>query len=121
MYWSSIYGHVLDLVAHDPVVRDATLVVRHEDLCARPHDTIDRILDHAGLDATSFGDARERYAHTLHAPRYYRATLDDAELCDLTETTAETATRLGYHDHDHDHEPAPSQPSLAIEPTRPIA
>ena len=96
MYWASIYGHVLDLVARDPAVRDATVLVRHEDLCAQPHQSIERILQHADLDVPSFSEVRDRYAQRLGKPRYYRATLDDTELADLAETTASVATRLGY-------------------------
>jgi Sulfotransferase family len=117
LYWTSIYGHVLHQIAHDPAVRDATLLVRHEDLCAQPDQTIDRILDHAELDPASFNHVRDRYAQRLHQPRYYRATLDDTELSDLAETTTETATRLGYHDH----RPTSSSAGAVIQPTRPAA
>ena len=96
MYWASIYGHVLDLTTRDPLVREATTFVRHEDLCAEPQQTIDRILAHAALDPASFGTVLERYAAKLRQPRYYRAALDDAELRDIEETTAEVAGRLGY-------------------------
>lgn len=96
MYWSSIYGHVLDLADRDPLVREATLFVRHEDLCADPGNTIDRMLRHAALDAAAFVDVREQYAVRLAQPQYYRATLDDAELRDLQETTTAVATRVGY-------------------------
>ena len=96
MYWASIYGHVLGLVEHDPAVRDATLFVRHEDLCAQPHETIDRMLDHAGLDAPSFTGIRDHYAARLHQPRYYRATLTEAEQTDIERTTTDVAARLGY-------------------------
>lgn len=107
MYWASIYGHVLDLIARDPAVRDATLLVRHEDLCTQPHETISRILNHTDLDPTSFNQIRDHYAQQLHPPRYYRATLNDTELSDLAETTTDTATRLGYHHP----EPAPPAPA----------
>jgi hypothetical protein len=108
MYWASIYGYVLGLVEHDPVVRDATLFVRHEDLCAYPHETIDRMLEHTGLDAVGFTGIRDRYAATLHQPRYYRATLTDTEQSDIEETTADVAARFGY--------PPPSP--AATEPAR---
>jgi hypothetical protein len=95
-YWSSIYGHMLDLTDHDPLVRQATMVVRHEDLCAHPRETIDRILEHTALDPARFTEIRQQYATRLEQPRYYRATLDDDELCDLDETTSAVASRLGY-------------------------
>ena len=72
------------------------MLVRHEDLCAQPRQTIERILQHTELDPASFSDVRDRYAQRLGKPRYYRATLDDTELADLAETTAHVATRLGY-------------------------
>lgn len=96
MYWASVYGYVLGLVERDPAVRDATLFVRHEDLCASPYETIDRMLDHTGLDAASFTGVRDRYAARLQQPSYYRATLSEAEQSDIAETTAAVAARLGY-------------------------
>jgi hypothetical protein len=96
MYWAFIYGHVLDLAANDVLVRQATTLVRHEDLCAEPRETIDRLLAHAELDPARFGGLRESYAARLRQPTYYRATLDDAELADINETTSEVASRLGY-------------------------
>lgn len=97
MYWSSIYGHVLDLADRDPLVREATLFVRHEDLCATPRETIDRMLQHTALDPTAFAEIREQYASRLAQPRYYSASFDDAELDDLEETTAAVGRRLAYH------------------------
>ena len=96
MYWASIYGHVLDLAARDPLVREATIFVRHEDLCAEPRQTIDRMLAHAELNPAGFGAVREQYAAALRQPRYYRAALANAELGDIEETTADVARRLGY-------------------------
>jgi hypothetical protein len=96
LYWSSIYGHVLDLAERDPLVGEAVMFVRHEDLCAAPRDTIDRILAHAKLDAGSFQEVRERYASTLTQPGYYRATLDAVERLALTTATRDVAARLGY-------------------------
>ncbi len=96
MYWASIYGHVLDLAARDPLVREATIFVRHEDLCAEPRQTIDRMLAHAALNPAGFCTVREQYAARLRQPRYYRAALDNAELGDIEETTADVARRLGY-------------------------
>jgi len=96
LYWTSIYGHVLELADRDPLVRNATLFVRHEDLCAAPGPTIDRILAHTMLDAESFADVRERYVSKLTQPCYYRATLTLGETSSLERATREVAARLGY-------------------------
>ncbi len=96
LYWASVYGHVLDLAARDPLVREAIMFVRYEDLCASPPATIDRMLEHAKLDGAGFKSVREQFAAKLSAPRYYRASLDDAELHAIEETTHEVAARLGY-------------------------
>jgi hypothetical protein len=96
LYWSSIYGHVLNLTERDPLVGEALMFVRYEDLCAAPCDTIDRILAHARLDPRSFRKARARYASALKQPRYYRASLDSAERLALERATQEVAARLGF-------------------------
>jgi hypothetical protein len=96
LYWASMYAHVLDLIARDPLVRDAVLVVHHEDLCSKPQETMDRMLAHVQLDAASFETVREQYAKVLAPPQYYRAQLDDEELHALLHATREVAGRLGY-------------------------
>jgi hypothetical protein len=96
LYWSSIYGHVLTPAEQDLLVREAVLFVRHEDLCTAPHATIDRMLAHAKLDASSFRMVRARYASVLAEPRYYRATLEPAEAAALELTTKDVSARLGY-------------------------
>jgi hypothetical protein len=111
MYWSSIYGHVLDLADRDPLVREATLFIRHEDLCATPRETIDRMLHHAGLDAAGFAEIRDHYASRLAQPRYYSASFDDAELDDLEETTTAVGRRLAYHAADLRPCPDPCPPT----------
>lgn len=96
LYWSSMYGHVLDLVDSDPLVRQAVMFVRYEDLCATPRETINAILTHAQLDIASFEQVREQYVAQLKEPAYYRAKFSEKELYQLQVATANVATRLGY-------------------------
>jgi hypothetical protein len=48
-YWDMVYGHLARLLDADAQVRAATKVVRFEDLCAAPAQTIRTALDHCLL------------------------------------------------------------------------
>jgi hypothetical protein len=45
-YWSQIYRYLADLLAADEGLRDASMVVRFEDLCRAPMATLAALLDH---------------------------------------------------------------------------
>lgn len=96
LYWSALYGHVLNQVEQDPLVRAATLFVRYEDLCTTPRETINRIIAHCQLDANSFQEMRDVYEKKLTAPQYYQAKLDEKDLTALRETTKEVAQKFSY-------------------------
>lgn len=92
-YWALVYGHVADVLERDPAVRDGTLVVRFEDLCRWPADTMRRVQRHAGLP----GDALPALAAgRIHAPDYYKPPFTAAERTLIRACTAGTAARFGY-------------------------
>lgn len=93
--WNSVYGHVAWLLATDPLVRDAILVVRHEDLCAEPESTLQRVLEHCGLPFDPI--LVDRLAARLGTPS--SKTGFDATTRELIRSrTAETARHFGYDD-----------------------
>jgi hypothetical protein len=108
MYWASVYGHILDLMASNAQVRKATMLVHYEDLCAEPVETIDKMLAHAALDPAGLGRSRDHYLERVKAPHYYTATLNNAECRDIAETTGQVAASLGYDAEDIGTAPSPT-------------
>jgi len=93
-YWALIHDHVADQVAESPHIRTATRVVRYEDLCRTPRDTLADVLGHCGLAADDgfLGPAAER----IRFPGYYEPKFTDAELAVIERETAAVARRFGY-------------------------
>ncbi|MBT3224294.1 MAG: sulfotransferase, partial [Proteobacteria bacterium] len=100
-YWSSIYSFVADQLASNPKLRHQVLLVRYEDLCTDSADTIDRIVEHTGLDASSFSAIKAEYIEKLQPPGYYKQKFDAEEQKTLLEIVGPTASRFGYHFHEH--------------------
>jgi len=81
-------------LAEDAAVRTATRIVRFEDLCAAPEQTIRAVVDHCALpDAERLA---ARFAPVIRAPDYYVRSFSSADLALIREQTALTARRWGY-------------------------
>jgi hypothetical protein len=93
-YWSLIHDHVAEVLAESPEIRAATYVVRYEDLCQTPRETLAAVLSHCGLAADDgfLAQAAER----IHFPGYYKPKFNDAELAVIERETAATARKFGY-------------------------
>ncbi|WP_316976686.1 sulfotransferase [Shumkonia mesophila] len=93
-YWTLIHDHVADVLAGSPEIRAATRVVRYEDLCQTPRQTIAEALSHCGLAAGEgfLAEAAER----IRFPGYYKPKFTDAELAVIERETAPTARKFGY-------------------------
>jgi hypothetical protein len=92
--WDMVYGHLAGLLASDERVRAATLVVRFEDLCAAPAETIRAVLAHCALPDAERVVAR--FAPGIRPPDYYRFPFTLYELALVRDLTADTAARWGY-------------------------
>jgi len=79
-YWAQTYGYVLDLLENHPEVREASLLLRYEDLCAHSASLIDAILAHCGLPLDGFAATRKEYIARLSPPDYYAAGFSEKEL-----------------------------------------
>jgi hypothetical protein len=93
-YWNSLYRFVARQRASDPVLGEATLLVRYEDLCERPRETLAGVLAHARLDATA--TELDTLASRLSAPSYYAPGFTAEERAVIAEETAEARAILGY-------------------------
>ncbi|EXF45105.1 hypothetical protein BAY1663_02513 [Pseudomonas sp. BAY1663] len=78
----------------DPLLREASLLVRYEDLCAQPREILQQVFAHNQLELEPA--ALERAAAGLHAPTYYRPKFNDDELALIETITRPVAARFGY-------------------------
>ncbi len=95
-YWRSVYEHLYRTVSENPVLSEACLFVRYEDLCLNSDIWIDRILDHCHLNRSVFSVERDRFSRKLGLPRYYQARLASGEKKILWQITEQTAERFDY-------------------------
>lgn len=93
-YWAHIYGHLADRLAANAKLRDAVLIVRHEDLCADTEPTLVGLFQHWELEDASA--IVRRYRAALHRPTYYQPRFNDEEEQAIEEETASVAQRFGY-------------------------
>lgn len=91
--WAQGYALALQYQA-DPSLAPHLLVVRYEDLCAKPEATIDAIARHCGLE--DFANITQQYCQRLSPPEYYQPDFSALEQQAIDEETAELASRLGY-------------------------
>lgn len=85
-YWAMIYGHVAEVLDRDPTLREAAMVLRYEDLCERPEETMRRMMEHCGLSVNA--DVPGKFASRLRPPSYYKPDFTDAELTAIAEESA---------------------------------
>jgi hypothetical protein len=94
MYWDMVYGYLARLLASNRQVRDAAMVVRFEDLCAEPAETVRAVLKHCALpDAENIV---ERCVPGIRAPNYYNSDFSAEELAIVRTETNATAGLWGY-------------------------
>ncbi|MFO1067107.1 MAG: sulfotransferase [Geminicoccaceae bacterium] len=93
-HWATVYGFVLDQLERDPGLARHVRIVRYEDACAEPLQTLRAAADHAELE---FPDSvLAEMASRLAAPAYYKADFSPAEEAAIAEETGAVAMRLGY-------------------------
>jgi hypothetical protein len=94
MYWDMVYGYLGRLLAENAEVRAATLVVRFEDLCESPAQTLQSLLQFCQLP--DFEPIVERFVPSVSYPDYYRSALTDVECDVIREETRASAGVWGY-------------------------
>jgi hypothetical protein len=94
MYWDMVYGYLARLLASNRAVREAALVVRFEDLCAAPVETLRSVLQHCALpDAANIVD---RWAPAIRSPTYYASDFSPQDMTVIHAETSTTAGLWGY-------------------------
>ena len=103
-YWALVYGWLAEQFEREETLREATMIVRYEELCRFPETMLRSILDHCKLHAA---DAVLAFADRLREPAYYQPQFSAEDLDVIAEETSAVAQRLGYADR-----AAPAEPSL---------
>ncbi len=93
-YWSHIHGYIADRLDANPRLRDASLVVRFEDICHAPRDVMQTVFEHCRLSGseTLLAELTDR----IRAPSYYKPNFSDEELDMIDSLTRPIAERFGY-------------------------
>jgi hypothetical protein len=93
-YWAMVHDHLADTLATSPALRAATLVVKYEELCATPAETLTQVFQHCGL---SIGEAElETLAATVSRPDYYASPFTPEQADRIRQETTTPARRWGY-------------------------
>jgi hypothetical protein len=92
--WDDLYRFIADRMDAMPALREAVLVVRHEDLCMQPERSLRELFAHCGLEADP--EYFERCIAQLRRGAVGGPGLDDAERQLIQRLTAETSARFGY-------------------------
>src|SRR3546814_2622722 len=74
-YWARIHRFITDRLAASAELREASQIVRFEDLCREPAEKLHALFDHCrlGADAGLIADL----AATIRFPGYYRPARSD--------------------------------------------
>ena len=94
LYWASLHNWLADRLDANAALRAAVRVVRFEDLCGRPRDTLAALFDHCDLPDS--GALIDEAAAQMRMPTYYRPDFTEAERATIAEITGPAARRFGY-------------------------
>jgi hypothetical protein len=94
LYWASLHNYLADRLEANPALRDAVHVLRFEDLCRQPRETLDALCAHCALPDSDalVADAAER----IRMPSYYRPDFTAGELATIDAIAGPAARRFGY-------------------------
>jgi hypothetical protein len=93
LYWDALHRFLHAQLEANPELKSQCLVVRYEDLCTKPADTIRAVLSHGGFPDSG---TAEVWKNRIRAPDYYESSLSDADRALIKELTKETAAKFGY-------------------------
>src|SRR5262249_43194476 len=94
LYWAMVHDYLARLLEADDRVRSAALVVRYEEMCDSPVDTLTSVFRHYELP-----DAEPlvaRFAPGVTRPDYYASPFTAEEVTLIREVTAGAAAQWGY-------------------------
>jgi len=92
-YWAHLHRWLAMELRDNSSLRGAVQVVRFEDLCSTPLETLAALFSHCDLAEEHLV---EELAPTIQAPSYYRPDFSDEDLEIIAEETADVAEMFGY-------------------------
>ncbi len=92
-YWAMVYGSVAYVLEQDPALREATMILRYEDLCDRPEETMRRMMEHCGLEEDE--EIIADYASKLKPPGYYRPDFSEEEAAVIAAESRAASESIG--------------------------
>ena len=93
-YWAMIYRHVAETLESDPALREAAMVLRYEDLCEKPEETMRRMMEHCRLAADE--EVIRVFAERVKPPGYYRPEFSEREVAAIAKETADCGVNFDY-------------------------
>ncbi|MGZ8898439.1 MAG: sulfotransferase family protein [Halobacteriota archaeon] len=100
IYWNAVYDYLHRLLQYNRKCREATLVVKYEDLCEQPEQIINAILSHTELEKARYTRFRTCCNEKIRKPDYYIPYFSDQEYSEILSTTAKVARKWGYEDRE---------------------
>lgn len=95
-WWNALYGGLQTDLAQHPRLAQAVCIVRYEDLCGTPEQTLGRVLHHLDIAPEIAAATITRHAHELSLPDYYRSPLDQTQQAQVRALCAPVARVWGY-------------------------
>jgi len=93
-YWTYLHRYLADRLEANAALREAVCIVRHEELCDAPAETLNGIFSHCRLDGAA--ELIVRKAENFRPPSYYALPFDSGERTMIKRLTGVTARRFGY-------------------------
>lgn len=94
MYWDMVYGYLGRLFAINERVRKAAFVVRYEQLCNAPSETLRSMF--AFCQLTDVEELVARISSAISYPTYYSSCFSDRDRAVIRDETQDTASLWGY-------------------------
>lgn len=92
-YWDHIHSYLADALERNSRLREAALIVRYEDLCSAPRETVRKLFEHCRLPLSD--ELLERAQQRIRFPTYYEPQFSKQERKLIAQWTDSTATRFG--------------------------
>ncbi len=93
-HWASLYGFLKHQLDSNEKLRQQVKIVRYEDLCSSPNETLEAILEHVDLEVPK--DTMDQLASRLSAPTYYAPEFSDEDRAAIERITSEVSAKFGY-------------------------
>lgn len=95
-YWSVLYRWLHQRLEHNTALRESTMIIRYEDLCAAPAKKMQAMFEHLELPGAE--PIIDYFASQISPPDYYQNDFTDEERAIILQETLETARLWDYEE-----------------------